>query len=67
MAFNGVKIRQRRFESNSVFTNAVQCTTNNDNVSSSFLVLQLSLKGSQLQILISVAHLGFMSLYVQLK
>ena len=61
MAFNGVKIHQRRFENNSVFTNAVQCTTNNNIISSGFLVLKLFLKGSQLQILISVAHLGFMS------
>ena len=30
-------------------------------ISSSFLVLKLFLKGSQLQILISVAHLRFMS------
>ena len=32
-----------------------------------FLVLKLSLKGSLLQILITVTRLGFMSLYVQLK
>ena len=61
MAFNVVKNHKKRFEKNSVFTNAVQCTTNNNIVSSSFLVLKLFLKGSQLQILISVAHLGFMS------